>query len=126
LSADEPCDQTQFGMLNRTLRQSEGITPDALAALFAERFGPPDIHRDTALHGDITYVWQVRDGIFAHLAERVQLGGADTFSLLFVRSFASPTSLANTNVGERWMERTISLVAGPDLPNARGDRRSRG
>ena len=120
LSADEPCDQAQFGMLSTTLRQSEGITPGALAALFTERFGPPDIHRDTALHGEITYVWQVQDGIFAHLAERVQPGGADTFSLLFVRSYASPTSLANADVGERWMERTIGLVAGPDLPNARG------
>lgn len=116
LSADEPCDQAQFGMLSTTLRQSEGITPGALAA----RFGPPDIHRDTALYGAITYAWQVQDGIFAHLAERVQPGGTDTFSLLFVRSYASPTSLANAEDGERWMERTIGLVTGPDLPNARG------
>lgn len=120
LNTDEPCDQAQFGMLSTTLRQSEGITSGALAALFTERFGPPDIHRDTALRGTITYVWQVQDGIFAHLAERVQPGGADTFSLLFVRSYASPTSLANAEDGERWMERTIGLVTGPDRTNARG------
>ncbi len=120
LGADEPCDQAQFGMLSTTLRQSEGITPGALAALFTERFGPPDIHRDTSLRGAVTYVWQVQDGIFAHLEERVQPGGADTFSLLFMRSYGAPTAFATPQEGERWMDRTADLVAGPALAEARG------
>lgn len=120
LNADEPCGQAQFGMLSTTMRQSEGITPGALAERFTERFGPPDIHRDTSLRGNITYTWQIQDGIFAHLDEPVRPGGADTFSLLFVRSYASPVSLANPQESERWMGRTVDLVTGPDLPNARG------
>ena len=120
LNADEPCDQAQFGLLSTTLRQSEGITPGALAALFTERFGPPAIHRDTGLRGAVTYAWQVQDGIFAHLEERVQPGGADTFSLLFMRSYGSPTALATVQEGERWMDRTVDLVAGPALAEARG------
>lgn len=120
LRADEPCDQAQFGMLSTTLRQSEGITPGALAALFTERFGLPDMHRDTALRGAITNTWQVQDGIFAHLEERVQLGGADTFSLLFVRSYGAPTAFATAQEGERWMDRMVDLVAGPELADARG------
>ncbi len=120
LGADEPCDQAQFGMLSTTLRQSEGITPGALGALFTDRFGPPAIHRDTSLRGAITYAWQVQDGIFAHLEERVQPGGADTFSLLFVRSTAAPTTSATAQEGERWMDRTVDLVTGPALAEARG------
>ncbi len=118
--ADEACDQAQFGLLSTTLRQSEGITPGALAALFTDRFGSPEIHRDTGLRGAITYVWQMQDGIFAHLEERVRPGGADTFSLLFVRSTAAPTALATGPEGERWMDRTVELVAGPALADARG------
>ena len=53
LRPDEPCEQAQFGMLSTTLRQSEGVTPGALAALFTDRFGPPAIHRDTSLRGAI-------------------------------------------------------------------------
>ena len=120
LRAEEPCDQAQFGMLSTTLRQSEGITPGALAAMFTERFGPPDIHRDTSLRGAITYAWQVQDGIFAQLEERVQPGGADTFSLLFMRSYGAPTASATAQEGERWMDRTTDLVAGPALADARG------
>ena len=120
LRADEPCDQAQFGMLSTTLRQSEGITPGALAALFTDRFGLPDIHRDTALRGALTYAWQVQDGILAHLEERVQPGGADTFSLLFMRSYGAPTAFATAQEGERWMDRTADLVAGPVLAEARG------
>lgn len=120
LGVDEHCEQAQFGMLSTTLRQSEGITPGALAALFTERFGPSAIHRDTTLRGAVTYTWQVQDGIFAHLEERVQPGGADTFSLLFVRSYAAPTASATAQEGERWMDRTVELVAGPELEEARG------
>ena len=120
MNTDEPCGQAQFGMLSTTLRQSEGITPGALAAWFTERFGAPDIDRDTGLQGAITYGWQVQDGIFARLKERVQPGAADSFSLLFVRGYGSPTSLVNAEDGERWLERTIGLVTGPNLPNARG------
>ena len=120
LNADEPCDRAQFGMLSTTLCQSDGITPGVLAALFTERFGPPDIRRDTALRGTVTYAWQVQDGIFAHLEERVQPGGGDTFSLLFMRSYGSPTALATVQEGERWMDRTVDLVTGPALTEARG------
>ena len=120
VNAAKPCDQAQFGMLSTTLRQSEGVTPGALAALFTERFGQPDIHRDSALRGAVTYAWQVQDGIFAHLEERVQPSGADTFSLLFMRSYGSPTALATVQEGERWMDRTVDLVTGPALAEARG------
>ena len=120
LNADEPCDRAQFGMLSTTLRQSEGITPGALAARLTERLGPPDIHRDTGLRGAITYTWQAQDGIFATMEERVQPGGVDTFSLLFVRSYGSPTTLGSPAEAERWMERTVALVTDPHLANARG------
>ncbi|GEM_PF-3609265 len=118
--ADEPCDQAQFGMLSTTLRQSEGITPGALVDRFTERFGLPDIHRDTGLRGAITYTWQIRDGIFTTVEERVQPGGTDTFSVLFVRSYGSPVTLTSADAGERWMDRTIKLVTGPELAEARG------
>ena len=117
---DEPCDQAQFGMLSTTLRQSDGITPGALVERFSEQFGPPEFNRDTGLSGSIKYTWQVQDGIFATLEERVQPGGAEDFSVLFVRSYASPTSLASPAEGERWMTRTVDLVTGPALPSARG------
>ncbi len=120
LRADEPCDQAQFGMLSTTLRQSEGVTPGALVALFTDRFGPPETHRDASLRGAITYVWQIQDGIFAQLEERVQPGGADTFSLLFMRSYGAPTAFATAQDGERWMDRTADLVAEPALAEARG------
>ena len=64
---DEPCDQAQFGMLSTTLRQSDGVTPGALVERFSERFGPPEFNRDTGLHGTISYIWQMQDGIFATL-----------------------------------------------------------
>lgn len=116
----EPCNQAQFGMLSTTLRQSDGITPGALVERFTEQFGPPEFSRDTGLSGSIKYTWQVHDGIFATLEERVQPGGADDFSVLFVRSYASPTSLASRADGEQWMDRTVDLVTGPALPSARG------
>lgn len=116
----EPCDQAQFGMLSTTLRQSDGITPGALVEQFTERFGPPEFSRDTDLRGSIKYTWQVQDGIFATLDERVQPGGAEDFSVLFVRSYASPTSLASPADGKLWMDRTVDLVTGPALPSARG------
>ncbi len=119
-TAEEPCEQAQFGMLSATLRQSEGITPGALVARFTERFGPPDIHRDTALRGALRSTWQIQDGIFATVEERMQPGGADTFSVLFVRSYASPTALPSPADAERWMDRTVALVTGPELPAARG------
>lgn len=49
----EACDKAQFGMLNTTLRQSEGVTPGALAHRFTETFGSPTIDRDTGLTGSI-------------------------------------------------------------------------
>ena len=120
LNTDEPCAQAQFGMLSTTLRQSDGITPGALAERFTERFGPPAMERDASLHGTLTSTWQMQDGIFAIMQERLQPGGEDTFSVLFVRSYAAPASLADAAESERWMERTVSLMTGPDLPDARG------
>lgn len=116
----EPCGQSQFGMLSTTLRQSDGITPGALVERFTERFGPPEFSRDASLRSSIKYTWQVQDGIFATLEERVQPGGTDDFSVLFVRSYASITSLASPAEGERWMDRTVDLVTGPTLTSARG------
>ena len=120
LSPDEPCDAAQFGMLSTTFRASEGINPGALAERITARFGPPDIRRDPALRGTITYDWLAQDGILAHLEEPVRPGGADTFSLLFTRSYGAPTAVAEPAEGERWMDRTVALLAGPALVNARG------
>lgn len=120
LNAAEPCEDAQFGMLSTTICQSEGITPGGLAERFTARFGPPAIHRGTGLRDAVTYRWLLQDGIFAHLEERVQPGGADTFSLLFLRSYASPTTLAGPDEAEQWLVRTVDLVTGPDLPRARG------
>lgn len=117
---NEPCDQAQFGMLSTTLRQSDGITPGALVERFTDLFGPPEFSRDTGLRGSIKYTWQVQDGIFATLEERVQPGGAEDFSVLFVRSYASPTSLASPADGERWMSRTVDLMTGSALSLGRG------
>ena len=50
----------------------------------------------------------------------MQPGGAEDFSVLFVRSYASPTSLASEAEGERWMSQTVDLVTGPALPAAWG------
>ncbi len=68
---DDRCEQAQFGLLSTTLRQSEGITPGALVERFSEQFGPPDIARNTSLHGTIKYTRRIQDGIFAILEEKV-------------------------------------------------------
>jgi len=116
----DACDKAQFGMLSTTLRQSEGITPGALAERLTGQFGQPDIHRDAGLRGSVTYQWQILDGVWVHMSEAVQPGGADDFSVLFVRSYASPSALPTVSEGLAWMDGTVALLTGPELPRARG------
>ena len=119
LGADA-CDKAQFGMLSTTLRQSEGITPGALAERFTGQFGQPDIHRDAGLRGSVTYQWQILDGVWVHMGEAVRPGGADDFSVLFVRNYASPAALPTVAEGLAWMDGTVALLTGPELAQARG------
>ena len=116
----EPCDQAQFGMLSTTLRQSEWVTPGAFVQRFTEQFGPPEFHRDRGLRGSISYDWQVLDGISINLKEPVGPGGGADFSLLFVRSYGAPTAIPTAAEARQWMDRTVALVSGPDLPAAHG------
>lgn len=116
----DACDQAQFGLLSTTLRQSEGITPSALVERFTAQFGTPEIARSAQLNGTISYKWQVGDGIFARMEEPVGPDGGDSFSVLFVHYYGSPTALATPVEAERWMDRTVELVTGPALAAARG------
>ncbi len=117
---DDACDKAQFGMLSTTLRQSEGVAPGALARQFTEAFGPPAIDRDTGLNGSISYTWQILDGVFARMEEPVGPGAAGTFSVLFVRFYASPTTLPTAAEAAAWMDSTVDLVTGPALAHAQG------
>ena len=114
----DACEQAQFGMLSTTLRASDGITPGALIKRFTDRFGPPEFHHDASLRGELSYKWQVAEGMFAHLEEPVGPGRGDTFSLLFVRYYGASTALPTPAEAERWMDATAALVASPDLPRA--------
>lgn len=116
----DACDKAQFGMLSTTLRQSEGITPGALAERFTGQFGQPDIHRDAGLRGSVIYRWDILDGVWVQIDEPVRPGGADDFSVLFVRSYASPAALPTVAEGLAWMDGTVALLTGPELPRARG------
>lgn len=116
----EPCDKAQFGSLGTTLRQSEGVTPGALVRRFTEAFGPPSIDRDIALNGSISYRWLILEGVFVRLEEPVGPGAAGPFSVLFVRFYASPTTLPSAAEGEAWMDGTVDLMTGPALAHARG------
>ena len=114
----EPCAEAQFGLLSTTLRASDGITPGTLIDRFTQQFGPPEFHHDWMLRGSLTYTWQVADGIFIHLDEPVGPGRGEAFSLLFVRSYGTPTALATPSQAEQWMDAIVALVTGPDLAKA--------
>jgi hypothetical protein len=118
--AGDACDQAQFGMLSMTLRQSEGVTPGALVQRFTEAFGPPAINRDTGLDGSISYMWLVLDGVFVCLEEPAGPRAVGTFSVLFTRFYASPTTLPTLAEGVEWMDRIVDLLTGPALAHARG------
>ncbi len=114
----EPCAEAQFGLLSTTFRASDGITPGTLIDRFTQQFGPPEFHHDWMLRGSLTYTWQVANGIFIHLDEPVGPGRGEAFSLLFVRSYGTPTALATPSQAEQWMDATVALVTGPYLAKA--------
>ena len=119
LDAD-PCEQAQFGQLGTVLRQSEGVTPGALAERLTERFGAPQVHRDTSVDGSITYEWDVLYGIHIRMEEPVGLAGADTFSVMVTRFLGASGGLPSPADAERWLDRTAALLTGPDLSAAHG------
>lgn len=117
---NDACDDAQFGMLTTTLRQSEGVTPGALVQRLTEAFGPPAISRDTSLDGSISTMWLILDGVFVRLREPVGPRAAGTFSVLYTRFYAAPTTLPTTAEGVKWMDGTVDLLTGPALAHAHG------
>ena len=114
----DSCDQAQFGQLSTVLRQLDGVTPGALVEWFTERFGAPDMHRDTGLVGSITYGWDVLYGVHIRIEEPVQTGAP--FLVVLTRFLGASTALPSPAEGERWLDQATALLTGTDLPAAHG------
>ena len=116
----DPCDRAQFGELSTVLRQSESVTPGAMADLLTQQFGAPAVHREVGLSGSIAYDWDVLYGVHIRMVEPVRPRGADTFSVVVTRFVGASTAIPSPADGERWLDQAVSLLTGPDLPAARG------
>ncbi len=116
----DSCAQAQVGELTTVVRQSEAVTPSALAERFTERFGPPTLHRDASVSGSIAYDWDALYGVHLRVEEPVRPGAADRFTVTVVRFYGAPTAVPSAAEGERWLNRTVGLLTGPELAAAHG------